>query len=326
MITFESSQMMPFEAQLDAVQIPLSPEAEQLRQRVLAPETARVYSSLWRDFAEWCVRNGCPVLPTQSNVVVNYLSTIPIQRSYSLVNSIVSAIKFKHLWHEVNIEGNQNTISMALEAFHKSYARVVRKAPEIDLELLEKVCASLPDTLLGLRDRAMFLLTFYAGFRRCEVVSLKSEHVRALPCGNIEIVLLQSKTSDQPVTLHVARNSNSADGRLCPVRTIEEWRNRTGITEGPLIRPAAKGKLGSVHLAANSFNQAIKRMFGAQYSGHSFRRGLATEMNDCGMPLSQIATQLRHADTKTTFGYIENATGIAAAEDIQQAFARKRKE
>jgi integrase len=307
--------------------IPLSADAEQLCQRAIAPATVLAYSRAWRNFVAWCGGQGYPFLPTQSNVIVNYLSTIPIEKSYSHVMIVVAAIRFKHSWHDTAIQGSQRAITTALDAFRKSQPRIVHKAAEIDLPLLEKVVSELPDTIEGLRNRVAFLLSFYCGFRRSEVVSLKCEHLKMLSDGNLEIVLLQSKTSDVPVTLHVARNPDSADGLLCPVQAVETWMREARISEGPLIRPMiGTRRTQPKHLSPQCFNVLTKKHFGPKYSGHSFRRGLATAMNDCKISVAEIATRLRHRDTKTTYGYIETATGIAAAEDLQQAFARKRKE
>lgn len=307
--------------------VSLTPDAEALRQNSMAPSTLRAYGSAWTQFVNYCAFVGAPALPTHAAVVANYLSTINTDKSVSLVHLIVSAIKRRHDWDGLQIQGDLRLISSAMEGFKKSKARVVHKAAAIGIELLEKVVREIPRSLIGLRDRAMFLLNFYCGFRRSEVISLLSEHVTLLPDGNFEIVLLQSKTSDVPITMHVSRNQDSVDGVLCPVRAVEAWREAAGIFEGALFRSMSGcGTVNPRPIHVNAFNLRIKAYFGDDFSGHSFRRGLATTLNAGGMNLPEISTQLRHADTKTTMGYIQTATGLEAAENVQKAVAKKRQE
>jgi site-specific recombinase XerC len=49
--------------------------------------------------------------------------------------------------------------------------------------MLCKMMARFPDDPMGIRDRAMILLTFAAGWRKTEIVGLRYSDLRFVPCG-----------------------------------------------------------------------------------------------------------------------------------------------
>ena len=53
-----------------------------------------------------------------------------------------------------------------------------------------------PQTLKGLRDRALLLLGFAGAFRRSELVALDTEHLRERPEG-LEVLIASSKTDQE---------------------------------------------------------------------------------------------------------------------------------
>jgi integrase len=56
---------------------------------------------------------------------------------------------------------------------------VARKAPALDAEIKKMADAVEPQTLKGMRDRALLLLGFAGAFRRSELVAINVEHMTA---------------------------------------------------------------------------------------------------------------------------------------------------
>lgn len=243
----------------------------------------------------------------------------------STLHLIVAAIKHAHESRNLQIDGLPCVYSEVLAGFRRNNAHLVHRAPPIDLELLESVTSAIPSTAIGLRDKAMLLLSFFTGFRRREITSLQTEHVTILPDGNMETILLQSKTSALPETLYVQRRSEEK-ASVCPVRAVQEWRRIANITSGSLFRRfTPQGKVSPYGIDAQTFYMMVKKYFGKGYSGHSMRRGVATTMDQCGMSLPEISSRLRHKSTQTTMGYVEVNRGIQAAQKMEEAFERRQK-
>ncbi len=101
-------------------------------------------------------------------------------------------------------------------------------------DYLKRMLAHTPDTLTGLRDRALLLLTFAGALRRSEIVALNVEDVAYLPEGLV-VTIRSSKTDQQRAGQKVAVASGKMP-ETCPVRSLRAWLLKGGITKGPLFR------------------------------------------------------------------------------------------
>ena len=107
------------------------------------------------------------------------------------------------------------------------------KKTALVLDRLLPAIAAIPDTLPGLRDRALLLVGFAAALRPSEIAGIAIEHLTRHADG-IELFLPWRK--------------NDQDGRgtklwlpqgrtaLWPVATLEAWLAAAQITDGPLFR------------------------------------------------------------------------------------------
>lgn len=70
----------------------------------------------------------------------------------------------------------------------------------------------------------------------------------------------------------------------------------------------------------NNVSKALRRVFataGVQWAGtHTFRRTVASWMDEAGHPLAEIANQLGHADTNVTAKYLGRKTAPTRAADV----------
>ena len=96
---------------------------------------------------------------------------------------------------------------------------------------------SAPDSLKGLRDRALLLLGFAGAFRRSELVALDVADLEETDDG-LKVTIRRSKTDQEGhgETIAIVRGSAA-----CPVKAVKAWLAASGISEGPLFRPVAKG-------------------------------------------------------------------------------------
>jgi len=186
------------------------------------------------------------------------------------------------------------------------------KKPFLTLDL-RRIIAGLPHDLQGVRDRALLLAGFAGGFRRSELAALRVEDLEATPDGLI-VRLGRSKTDQEGQGRAVALPYGS-DPLTCPVRALQAWLERAGITAGPLFRAVDRdGRAGGRALHADSVGYLVKRAAGrvgletAEYAGHSLRAGLATQAAMNGASELAIMKQTGHRSLNTVRKYIREGS------------------
>jgi integrase len=265
--------------------------------------TRRAYASDWNDFATWCGVAGEAPLPATPISVARYIAALADGgRKVSTIERRIAAIRYLHnaAGHEppTNTEG----VKAVMRGIRRTKgARPTRKKPAT-AELLEQALALLPDTLIGLRDRALILVGFAAALRRSELVDLKVNDVEFRPKG-ILIQIRHSKTDQDAIgeAVPVPRG-----GKLRPVFWLEHWIAAAGIAEGPIFREVDRhGRVGARALTSGSVARIVKKVFRAagleagDFSGHSLRAGFVTSALDNHVDNFKIMRITRHKKVDT---------------------------
>lgn len=216
--------------------------------------------------------------------------------------------------HQVMV--NPDHVKAARELL-KDYVRTAaedREAPRgrgqaapLLLPDLRKMSAACPDTLAGIRDRALVLLAFAIAGRRSEVAGLTVRDVVEAPEGLVVDVRV-SKT--KPRTVAVPYGSNP---QTCPVRAWQAWRTAAALEDdSPAFRAVDRhGRIGgalSGQAAGDVVTRAGERA-GAEtkLTGHSPRAGLATEARRAGKDRKAIAATTGHVPNSAVLdGYIRS--------------------
>ena len=92
--------------------------------------------------------------------------------------------------------------------------------------------AAIPDTLLGMRDRALLALGFAGAFRRSELVALNVTELD-IESEGICATIRRSKTDQEGQGHTIAVLAGS---RLRIVEAVSGWLEAAGISEGPVFR------------------------------------------------------------------------------------------
>ena len=92
---------------------------------------------------------------------------------------------------------------------------------------------AIPETLPGLRDRALLLVGFAAALRPSEIAGLALGHATRHADG-IELFLPWRKNDQDAHGTKLWLPKGRTD--LCPVKALEAWLDAAEITEGPLFR------------------------------------------------------------------------------------------
>ncbi len=228
-----------------------------------APATLRAYEHDWREFRLWCERNHLLPLPASPQAVILYSTDLTKNqhRRWNTLSRRLAAISQLH--QQAGFESP--TRSWAVEQFLAGLRRElgiapVRKKP-VRVEDLKLILERIPDSLLGLRDRALLLLGFSGAFRRSELVSLDVQDLEETREGLV-VTLRRSKTDPEGEGRKVGV-PQGAEQASCPLWAIEQWRAAARIECGPLFRsvdpPRARARAAAVRRSRFHRGQALRR-------------------------------------------------------------------
>ena len=212
---------------------PLADVAQRARdyaQAAKAANTRRAYRADWRDFTAWCEGHGRTALPAAPETVALYLTDLAGRRKTSTLQRRLSSIAQAHqlAGHAAHDAPTRHATVRAVWAGIRRAKGTAQagKAPVLTADVRAMV-ASLPDTLLGLRDRALLLLGFAGAFRRSELVGLDVGDLEAGRAGLV-VTLRRSKT-DQEGAGRKLGVPYGAHPDTCPVRAVQEWLDASGL-------------------------------------------------------------------------------------------------
>jgi site-specific recombinase XerD len=144
-----------------------------------AESTRRAYASDWRDFEAWCRRHRLPPLPAAPTTVALYLADRASTHRPATLRRRLTVIHHAHRSAGLESPGTmqQPLVSETLKGIRRTVGTAqTGKRPFYTAELRAMI-AAMPETLQGVRDRALLLVGFAGGFRRSELAALTMEHV-----------------------------------------------------------------------------------------------------------------------------------------------------
>jgi len=277
-------------------------------QASLSPNTLRTYGSFWKKFENWCSINNQACLPTSSETISLYLSSIGAAFSFSTLDSTIAAIEYVHEKANQSITGNHDLFRRVRKGIRRTHKenQTLKQAVPLKVLDLKAICCKLGDSLKDCRDKALLAVAYFGGLRRSEIVSLDLEHVEFNDKGAVA-TLLQSKTSD---TAELVYLSYARDRDICPVSLLKAWLEKAQIKQGSIFRSLMKGNKIAGRLSGHSVSEIVKIHFGEEYSGHSTRRGLLTDAAEKNTPLHIMKKLSRHKSSEMVLRYAEAAKGF----------------
>jgi site-specific recombinase XerD len=275
-----------------------------------SPNTERAYRA---DFEAFCRPRQLKSMPAHAGSVAQYLAKLAERGlKASTIERRLVALDQAHRAQGHEPPSQAPLVRFALAGIRRAHGTKPEAKAPLLVDELDALLAVLPESLLGLRDRALLLLGFAGAFRRSELVSLDVEHLERSADG---------------VIVHLGRSKTDAEGRgrkvgmpygrlpeRCPVLALRAWVKAAGFRSGPLFRPVNKhGQVLARRLADRAVARIVKRTAEAagldpeRYAGHSLRSGFATSAALAGAGERAIMKQTGHTSTRTVLRYIKDA-------------------
>lgn len=265
--------------------------------------TRRAYRSDWADFQAWCESVNLQPLPATPAAVARYLALLAdSQRKVSTIERRSAAIRAAHKAAGFEPPTNAEAVKLVMRGIRRSIRSApVRKAPATAARLAAML-ERRPDSIAGLRDRAILLLAFAAALRRSELVDLNVNDVEWHAAGLV-LEIRSSKTDQEGRGTRIPVPNGA---RLQAPAALKSWLEISEICEGPLFRPVDRhGRVGEQALTDRSVARVIKRaaraagLDSALFSGHSPRAGFVTQALDDKVDPFKIMGITRHAKVDT---------------------------
>ena len=282
-----------------------------------ASATKRAYAADFKTFAAWCagrVEGAVDPLPLNPAIVAIYLKYLYDEGlKVKTIERALAGIVFTHrargfTWRTP--EGIAEEMNGIRRRRAEAGEKVTKKAA-ITKEILISMVAELGVDLVGLRNRAILLLTFTGCSRRSEIAGLDVADL-AFEADGLIINPRKTKTDqegkDTAKAIPYARET-----ALCAVRATRAWLDAAELADGPVFRPIARGMVGKEHLTGQSIAHIVKKTaknagFDPKiFSGHSLRAGFITTAVQADVPESEIAAQSGHKSVAVLRGYVRHA-------------------
>lgn len=293
--------------------VSLSQQAKEYMGQAKSRNTLRAYQADWRCFTAWCRQFGVSSLPATPQTVALYLSMLADRCKPATLQRRLAAISQAHqtAGHETPTQAAPVRLVWAGIRRAKGVAQQ-GKAPAITAEL-RRMVDTLDETMIGVRDRALLLVGFAGAFRRSELVGLDVQDA-VLTSEGITVYIRKGKTDQEGVGRKVGIPYGSHP-HTCPVRALLAWKEKAGITEGPLFRSVNRhGQVQAGRLSDRAVALVVKKVALAAgldatlYAGHSLRAGLATSAAMAGVSERAIMNQTGHKSVTVARRYIRDGS------------------
>ena len=292
--------------------IDLVASARTFAENTRSANTKSAYDSDWRHFTEWTAAHGFESLPAEPAAVAMYITDLAASHKPATITRRLAAISVRHQQAGVESPTRHQEVRAISTGIRRTLGTAQREASPLSLGDLRAILAHLPDTIGGLRDRALLLTGFAGALRRSELVGLDLDDVQTRDEGLV-LMLRRSKTDQQGAGERVAL-PHGRDRHTCPVRAIQTWRDAAELQEGALFRSVDRhGNVGS-RLSGGAVSLILKsaaqraRIDPVMLSGHSLRAGFATTAAANGATEQAIANQTRHRSMSVLRRYIRHGS------------------
>ncbi len=299
-------------AQTEDKRCALVERAKEYMADAVADNTKLAYNSDWYQFATWCDGVGFQALPAEPPTVAAYFSAMAdAGRRVSTIERARAGIRMAHRAIGAPDPTANDGVRHTLDGIRRTVGKAkTKKAPFLSADIRAMVGA-LPDSLSGVRDRALILIGFAGAFRRSEVVAIRVEDIEFTAEG-VKILLPKSKTDQEKEGRHIGIKCGSRQD-TCPVRALTAWLEASGIESGPVFRRIDRHGRILEPLSPQTVALVVKRaataagLDPAKYSGHSLRAGFVTQGVLNGASVTNIMRQTGHKSSDTVQGYVRIA-------------------
>lgn len=303
---------IPEETSLSTEILELQDEAKKHLANSKAQNTKRAYRNDWSQFSNWCKKNRLQDLPADPETLVYYITFLGKTLKASSIKRKMTAISQRHETAGYPSPTKTSLVKGVWDGIQRSIGIKEEGKEALWLDELRQIIQAIDqNTLIGIRNRALLIVGWAGALRRSELVALNIEDISKTRDGLI-LHLNRSKTDQKGEGQEIALPYGS-NPLTCPVRSLEDWLNASGISEGPLFRRMDRHGNLLGRLTPQSVGLVVKKccesvgIDSEQYGAHSLRSGFCSTAAKAGKAEHQIMKQTRHKRSDSLQRYIKKA-------------------
>jgi integrase len=280
-----------------------------------APATLKAYGADYARFAAWCEKHEFPSMPATPETVGAYLAAAGEGYAMPTLRRRVAAIARASGMAGHPLDTKHPAIRETLRGISRRHGQPARRAAALTIEEIKQLSDTCDASLMGLRDRALFLVGFAGALRRSELVGLDVENVKWTREG-VTLLIVRSKSDKvgEGAEISIPRGTSAT---TCPVTALRAWVKTADIKTGPVFRKVNRaGRAQRGRLSADAVRQLLlKRAAQAGIKGtrlesvspHGMRAGFVTTAYRNGVADEEIMGHTRHRSLTTMRSYVRRA-------------------
>ena len=269
-----------------------------------AQNTLRAYQADFRDFTNFCSRNGFNEMPTNPKILSLYLTYLSSSSKYSTLKRRLASIGVLHKMKGHYIDTKHPIIVENLMGIKRKKGINQKGKKPLLIKDLKLIINALDESTekekKKLRDKTLILVGFSGGFRRSELVQIEYEDLDFVSEG-VKIFIKRSKT-DQSGEGSIKGIPYFDNDKYCPVRSLKKWIEFNNIKSGKVFSVSDK----TVALVIKKYSY-LAGLDSSKYAGHSLRSGFATSAAEAGAEERSIMAMTGHKSTEMVRRYIKEA-------------------
>ena len=269
-----------------------------------AHNTLRAYQADFKDFSEFCIKNGLNSMPTEPKILSIYLTHLSSNSKFSTLKRRIASISVIHKMKGHYLDTKHPIIKENLLGIKRVLGTNQKAKKPLLISNLKSIINKIDELIQPekkkFRDKALILIGFSGGFRRSELVNIDYDDLEFVAEG-VKIFIKRSKTDQSGEGMLKA--IPYFDNKLfCPVTKLKDWINFSEIKSGKVFKISDK----SVSLIIKKY-ASHSGLDPSKYGGHSLRSGFATSAAEFGAEERNIMAMTGHKTTQMVRRYIQEA-------------------
>nr|BDD43763.1 tyrosine recombinase XerC [Paracoccaceae bacterium] len=272
-----------------------------------APNTLRSYYADAKAFVDWCSEKNIEPFPLTSAGTRMYIETMASDYSYASIRRRLSCLRRinKLLEHQDHTQTEE--IYLTIRRLKRSKCLEQQQAVGINHSLLVKMIDAQPNTLAGIRNKALLSLGYDFLARRSELVALRTTDLEITNDGALKGMIRKSKTDQYGRGRLVFGSERSA-------KLLRGWFRKKPQEIEPVFCAINHGQCLKRPICDRNVNEIIKksvvkvkrceRPSDLEVSGHSLRVGAAQDLLIKGYDLAAIMRAGGWSNAETVSRYL----------------------
>ena len=184
----------------------------------LAPATRQAYQTDVDAFIGWCRGRSVEALPAEPKVVAAFLAH-EAERGLraSTIARRASGIRLLHRAAGFDTPTTSEIVRTTLKGIRRSLGVAPQQKAPATVEVVLDMVNHVPDSLLGVRDKAILLFAFASACRRSELSAMLASHLTEVPDG-YRVMIPRSKGDQEGEGQEIAVVKGK---KACPVAAMK---------------------------------------------------------------------------------------------------------